>query len=101
MSNRTKPPLAGASVDVSNVSDSAIIAEYVNRFTIKAGEAIKSSKEVANHFRNYFSEASKREKFVVCFLNGQHQVLTTEILFERSLTTSAVYPREVVCQKSN
>jgi DNA repair protein RadC len=30
------------------------------------------------------------------FLNGQHQTLTTEILFEGSLTTSAVYPREVI-----
>ncbi len=83
-------------VDVTQVSDTEILAEYVNRFTIKAGEAIKRSKDVANHFRSYFADASKKEKFVVCFLNGQHQILATEVLFEGSLTSSAVYPREVI-----
>ena len=33
---------------------------------------------------------------MVCFLNGQHKVLVTETLFVGSITTSAVYPREVV-----
>ncbi len=33
---------------------------------------------------------------MVIFLNGQHQVLTTEVLFAGSLTSSAVFPREVI-----
>jgi len=83
-------------MNISSVSDSAILEEYVKRFTISAGEAIKTSRESADHFRAYFAEAAKREQFVVCFLNGQHRVLTTETLFVGSITTSAVYPREVV-----
>jgi len=84
------------SQNISNISDSSILREYIKRFTIKAGESIGSAKDAANNFRSYFSDASKKERFVVCFLNGQHQVLSTEVLFEGSLTSSAVYPREVI-----
>jgi len=94
MSPHTKSVEAAAIV--STVSDAEILTEYVRRFTIKAGESIGSAKVAANHFRAFFSDASKKERFVVCFLNGQHQVLSTEVLFEGSLTTSAVYPREVI-----
>jgi len=83
-------------MNISSVSDSILLKEWSRRFTIQAGESITSSKEAANHFRVFFVDAAKREKFVVCFLNGQHQVLATEVLFEGSLTTSAVYPREVL-----
>jgi len=82
--------------DVSSISDTEFLEEYKKRFTISSGESIGSAKEAANHFRAFFSDASKKERFVVCFLNGQHQVLSTEVLFEGSLTTSAVYPREVI-----
>ena len=81
---------------ISTVSDNDILAEYVKRFTIKAGESIRSAKDAASHFRAFFSDASKKERFVAIFLNGQHQMLTTEVLFEGSLTSSAVYPREVI-----
>ena len=83
-------------MNISSISDSAILEEYVKRFTIKAGKGIKTSREAADHFRAYFADAAKREQFVVCFLNGQHRVLVTETLFVGSITTSAVYPREVV-----
>jgi DNA repair protein RadC len=83
-------------MNFSSVSDSEILHEYVRRFTIPAGESIKTSREAADHFRAYFADGAKREMFVCCFLNGQHQILTTEKLFEGSLTTSAVYPREVI-----
>ena len=96
MKPQNNPNTNGPVVDISSISDTEILEEYVNRFTIKAGESIKSAMEAANHLRSYFSDASKKEKFVVCFLNGQHQMLSTEVLFEGSLTTSAVYPREVI-----
>ena len=83
-------------MNISSVSDTEILNEYVRRFTISAGEGLKTSREAADHFRAYFADAAKREQFVVCFLNGQHRVITTEILFTGSITTSAVYPREVV-----
>lgn len=81
---------------ISNVSDTEILTEYVRRFTIPAGECIKTSREAADHFRGHFFDASKKERFLVCFLNGQHKIISTEVLFEGSLTSSAVYPREVV-----
>ena len=83
-------------MNISSVSDSAILEEYVRRFTITAGESISTAREAADHFRAYFSDAAKREKFVIIFLNGQHKVLSTEVLFEGSLSTSAVYSREVI-----
>jgi len=83
-------------MNISHVSDSEILQEYVKRFTIAGGESIRDAKEAANHLRSYFSDGSKREKFVVVFLNSQHEVLTTEVLFEGSINTSAVYPREVI-----
>ena len=83
-------------MNLSAINDSEILTEYIKRFTIKAGERIKTSREAADHFRAYFAEAAKREQFVTCFLNGQHRIISTETLFIGSITTSAVYPREVV-----
>ena len=37
-----------------------------------------------------------REVFMVIFLDGQNQVIKMEELFIGTLTTSAIYPREVV-----
>lgn len=81
---------------IDQVDDDLLLKEYVRRFTIKAGESIHSEHDAANHFRCFFSNAKKQEQFVVCFLNGQNQVLKTEVLFKGSLTSSAVYPREVI-----
>jgi len=81
---------------LAEISDDTLHEEYVKRFTIPAGESIRSSEAAADHFRAFFREADRREQFVVLFLNGQNQVLTTEVLFTGSLTSSAVYPREVV-----
>jgi DNA repair protein RadC len=83
-------------MNLTSINDSEILKEYVRRFTIKAGDRIKSSREAADHFRAFFSEAAKREQFVVAYLNGQNMLISTEPLFIGSITTSAVYPREVV-----
>jgi len=85
-------------MNLSTVSDDIIREEYVKRFTIPAGEPLRSASAVADHFRGYFHDAQKKERFVCCFLNGQNQTLATETLFEGSLTSSAVYPREVVAR---
>ena len=83
-------------MNISSISDTEILNEYVRRFTIPAGESIRSARASADHFRAHFADAAKHEKFVVCFLNGQNQVLCTKTLFIGSLTASAVYPREVI-----
>lgn len=79
-----------------NVSDTEILNEYVKRFSLKAGDKISGSLDVANHLRSYFADDLHRESFVVVFLNGRNQVITTEKLFEGTLTSSAVYPREII-----
>jgi DNA repair protein RadC len=84
------------SSDLTSFRDEAIKEEYVRRFTIHAGDSIRDAKEASEHLRSYYSDAAKREKFVVLFLDSQHHVLSTEVLFEGSLNTSAVYPREVI-----
>jgi DNA repair protein RadC len=83
-------------MNLTSINDSEILKEYVRRFTIQAGNRIKSSREAADHFRAFFSDAAKREQFVVTYLNGQNMLICTEPLFVGSITTSAVYPREVV-----
>ena len=83
-------------MNISEISDSDIQEEFVKRFTIRAGEHISGARAAADHFRGFFADAAKKEKFVVCFLNSQHEVLSTEVLFEGSLDTSAVYPRQVI-----
>jgi DNA repair protein RadC len=83
-------------MNLTSINDSEILKEYVRRFTIQAGDRIKSSREAADHFRAFFSDAAKREQFVVAYLNGQNRLICTEPLFVGSITTSAVYPREVV-----
>jgi len=78
------------------VEDEVIKEEYVRRFTISVGKSLRDVRIAADHFRGYYAHASKREHFVVCFLNTQFQVLRTEVLFVGSIATSAVYPREVI-----
>ena len=82
--------------DVKSISDSEIADEYLKRFTLNAGDQLTSADDVVLHLRPCFSDDLYREKFVCIFLNGRNQVIATEILFEGSLTTSAVYPREVI-----
>lgn len=85
-------------MNLSKVSDEILRQEYIKRFTISAGESIRSSESAANHLRTFLADASKQERFIICFLNGQNQVIATEVLFTGTLTASAVYPREVVAR---
>ena len=81
---------------LDSISDTEIAKEYVRRFTIQAGDSIRSAEAAANHFRTFLVDADKQERFLIAFLNGQNALIATETLFRGSLTSSAVYPREVV-----
>jgi|TARA_B100002003_G_scaffold240313_1_gene260735 DNA repair protein RadC len=83
-------------MNLSMVSDTDLQSEYIKRFTLNAGDHLACADDVVLHLRPNFSEDPFREKFVCIFLNGRNQVIATETLFEGSLTTSAVYPREVI-----
>jgi len=86
---------------LSQVSDYELQQEYIKRFTLVAGDTIQSAQDAVLHLRTYFSNDPYREKFVMLLLNGRNQVISTETLIEGTLTTSAVYPREVIRQVLN
>ena len=88
-------PITPSKIDVKNISDSTIEDEFIRRFTISSGEQIRSSEDLVLHLRPFFTDPFK-EQFVVVFLNGRNAIIKTEVLFEGTLTTSAVFPREVV-----
>ncbi len=56
---------------------------------------VRSSDEVIDYLRHNLRDKN-RETFIAIYLNGRNQVIKMEALFEGTLTTSAVYPREVV-----
>jgi len=56
---------------------------------------LRSSNDVFKYLAHTLSDRNK-EIFMVIYLNGQNQIIKMEELFEGSLTSSAVYPREVV-----
>ena len=58
-------------------------------------EFIQSSENVLDYLRHNLRDRG-REVFLVVLLNGRNQVLDIVELFEGTLTTSAVYPLEVI-----
>jgi DNA repair protein RadC len=56
---------------------------------------IRSSKEVLEYLQHNLRDKN-REVFMVIYLNGRNQIFKMEEVFEGTLSTSAVYPREVV-----
>jgi DNA repair protein RadC len=69
-------------MQLSKISDEDIYKEYCNRFTLHAGEQLNSPDKVSQHLRLFFKDDLHKEKFVVLFLNGRNQLITTEVLFE-------------------
>lgn len=65
-------------------------------FEQASGKDYLNSSSTVKDFLTHNLKERSREVFMVIFLNGQNQIIRMEELFEGSLTTSAVYPREVV-----
>jgi len=82
-------------MNLNQISDAQIKNEYQRRFTLKAGTPIMSSREAVDHLRQFITDPA-RESFIVVFLNGNNRLISTEAIFQGSLTSSAVYPREVI-----
>lgn len=82
--------------DFTHISDILLEQEYIRRNCIKFGEQVSSSAIAAKHLKALFIADNKKEHFAVLFLNGQNMLIRAEIPFEGSLTSSAVYPREIV-----
>lgn len=61
------------------------------------GDALNSPQMTKEYLRNQLRDR-QREVFQVLFLDTQHRVIADEILFEGTLASAHVYPREVVKQ---
>ena len=82
----------------SNIFGLKLIQATANRYLkekVIDTDFIASSNDVIRYLKHELSGCN-REVFKVIFLNGRNQILGMETLFEGSLTTSAVYPREVI-----
>jgi DNA repair protein RadC len=71
------------------------VARKFLRERLVGREFLSSSREVYEYLLHSLRDL-KREVFKVIFLNGRNEVLQVETLFEGSLTSSAVYPREII-----
>lgn len=75
-----------------------LVHEVARKFLqerLKGRDFISSSQEVYEYLLHSLRDL-KKEVFKVIFLNGRNEVIQVETLFEGSLTSSAVYPREVI-----
>ena len=60
------------------------------------GQPLNDSQEVFNIIKPLFAKTDDVERVYLMFLDAQKRILTIENLFTGSITTSAVYPREIV-----
>jgi len=56
---------------------------------------VKSSNDVIDYLKHRLRDKN-RESFLLVLLNGQNRIISVEKLFTGTITTSAVYPREVI-----
>lgn len=56
---------------------------------------IRSSNDVIQYLTHHLRDKN-REAFLIIYLNGRNQIIEIEQLFEGTLTSSAVYSREVI-----
>lgn len=70
-------------------------ADRYLRTRIPERDPLGNAEEVLEYLKYTLGDKS-RECFLAIFLDAKNRVLETEVLFEGTLTASAVYPREVV-----
>jgi len=72
-----------------------ISEQYLKERIIGKKIQLKSSKAIFDYLYQSMQK-NKKEIFKVMFLDGKNKLIETEDLFEGDLTTSAVYPREII-----
>ena len=81
-----------------NVFGIKLIKSVTQRYLEKkllGKETIHNSKDLLNYLKAFIRDRNQ-ESFVMVLLDAKNRVMATRILFEGTLTASAVYPREVV-----
>jgi len=85
-------------IGTANVFGLKLIKEVTERYLEKKlihKDPIHHSKDLFDYL--YLSMGDKqRECFKVIFLDAKNRIITTETLFSGTLTSSSVYPREVI-----
>ncbi len=72
----------------------AVAERYLSQRLIRKNP-VNNSKELFEYL--FYNMKNKgRECFMAIFLDAKNRIITTKILFEGTLTSSSVYPREVV-----
>jgi DNA repair protein RadC len=71
------------------------VAERYLAQRLSGRPVVGNSRELFDYLRHRL-QGKDRECFIAVFLDAKNQVTGTEVLFEGTLTASAVYPREVV-----
>ncbi len=72
----------------------AVASRYLKEELIQK-DYINSSTQVIDYLVHHLKHRN-REQFLIILLNGRNQIIDLVTIFEGSLTTSAVYPREVI-----
>ncbi len=72
----------------------AVADRYLHSRMVDA--VILGNAETVHTFLRHRLSGLHRECFLAIYLDAKNKVLSTEVLFEGTLTASAVYPREVV-----
>lgn len=80
---------------LSRLSDQDLRKVFYERFELKTSEVITCSSKAAYHLSALLINTSQ-EKFGVIFLNGRNAFIHSDVLFEGTLTTTAVYQREII-----
>jgi DNA repair protein RadC len=82
---------------MNQISDADLELEYRKRFSVPKGEIISDSATAAKHFTAFIGDRiTERECFFVMLLNGRNQLVHTESLFEGTLTSAVIFPREII-----
>ena len=79
---------------VAQIKASLEIARRIGNHKWEAGQPLRSSEDVFQHFRHDL-EKEKRELFYVVLLNNKNKKMREVKISEGSLTASLVHPREV------
>ena len=85
-------------VGKANVLGLKLIKEVAERYLEKriiAKDVIKNPEDLIKYLHHSIGNKGK-EYFVGIFLDAKNRVLASEILFSGTLTSSSVYPREVI-----
>ena len=60
------------------------------------GEQLNNSREVYNVMKPLFAENDDVETFFCLFLSGRNRIISIEKMFSGSISSAAIYPREIV-----